>query len=734
MRILHLTSRMEIGGAETHIHTLATEQIKLGHKVFCASSGGAMVSGLERGGVCHITLPLDRRDPLSIYECAKQILDTVKKEHISIVHAHSRIPAFAAGLIKEPLERAGCIFITTAHMPFCVTAPLRHLTAWSKTTIAVSRDIKEYLMREYGLREEQITVIENGIDTEKFAPDKAKREEIRSRLGIGHDSFVICSASRSSESRAAAALYLAKHSNELLGEGEVILLLLSGAVDLETDRSAEIRKAAELSNKALGRAAVIIVEGECDISPYLAAADVFVGVSRAALEAMSCACPCIIAGGEGYGGILCADNAELLREGNFTGRACTGSLGELAKDIEKLRQCDIYASGELLRKYVCESFSSELMAKRTEEVYGRATSEKRKKHLLIVGHYGADNYGDDAVCRILCSELCDKYTLHFVCRSKARFEREYPAFGVQREDIPAIMREAKRAECVIFGGGNLIQDDTSVRSLKYYESVFDISDRYAPKSAIFANGIGPLRSEASKRTAAVMLSSADYVSLREDHSHKEAASHTERADMKVSADPAYLLYSEKDEIIKKARLKGKLAEYIDGGKYAVLFPRRNMSRAQIRSVVLACRAACDKNIKTVIIPLYPEQDRNICLLMHREIPSSCVYLGGLEHRGLLKLLSSAEFAIGGRLHAGIMSIIAECPFAGFDIDRRIKANLSYAGCGGYLGAHFDPSDIETVIEKQTALARSGVYGNCAERMQRLAREDIESLKRFLVKQ
>ena len=51
--------------------------------------------------------------------------------------------------------------------------------------------VKQDIMRWYGIPEEQIVVVYNGVDTERFHPrNRQYREEIRKRHGIG-DEFVI---------------------------------------------------------------------------------------------------------------------------------------------------------------------------------------------------------------------------------------------------------------------------------------------------------------------------------------------------------------------------------------------------------------------------------------------------------------------------------------------------------------------------------------------------------------
>ena len=62
-------------------------------------------------------------------------------------------------------------FVTSAHWVFNTSNGLKYLTNWGQKVIAVSEDIKQYLMDNYNTKEKDIYVTINGIDTDKFSPD-----------------------------------------------------------------------------------------------------------------------------------------------------------------------------------------------------------------------------------------------------------------------------------------------------------------------------------------------------------------------------------------------------------------------------------------------------------------------------------------------------------------------------------------------------------------------------------
>ena len=122
---------------------------------------------LERNGIRHVNAPLDSKNIISMIKSYFILGKTIKNGNFDIVHAHARIPAFLCGLLKRSLDFR---FITTAHWVFNVTRLLKIMTNWGERTIAVSEDIKKYLMDNYRVSPDKITVTINRIDTQKFSP------------------------------------------------------------------------------------------------------------------------------------------------------------------------------------------------------------------------------------------------------------------------------------------------------------------------------------------------------------------------------------------------------------------------------------------------------------------------------------------------------------------------------------------------------------------------------------
>lgn len=365
--ILMLLMKLDIGGAETHVTELSKELKKRGHNVIVASNGGVYVKELETAGIKHYIVPLQNKNPVNVIKSYKLIKEIIQKENIDVVHSHARIPSFIAGKLHKKMKFP---FVTTAHWVFTTKYGLKYITDWGEETIAVSEDIKKYLMDNYKIKEDKITVTINGIDTDKFSPS-TDASKVQKEFGLKSDERVIVYVSRMDTDRSLAAHMLISALPKLDKVVDGLRVLIVGGGD-DYDKIAE--EAAHVNEK-LGREAILLAGARTEINEFVAAAELFVGVSRAALEAMAAGKPTIIAGNEGYIGLFDENKAELAYSTNFCCRGCEQSSEEkLAQDIGNffgMWEDDKKRLSEFSREYIKEHYSVKRMADDAEAVYGR---------------------------------------------------------------------------------------------------------------------------------------------------------------------------------------------------------------------------------------------------------------------------------------------------------------------------------------------------------------------------
>jgi glycosyltransferase involved in cell wall biosynthesis len=365
MKILLATMSMGIGGAETHILELAKELKKRGNEIWVVSNGGKYNEELEAFGVHTVWAPLHNKKPQNMIKSYKILKELITNEGIELVHSHTRISSFILGLLHKKMNFP---FATSAHWTFKVTPLFKFMTNWGEGTIAVSDDIKEYLIKNYGIPEEQIVVTVNGIDTEKFSKNIDYKEQ-ENEFSLKADCNRIVYISRLDESRALVAKQLVNIAEELDSSIENLEIVIVGG----GDSFDEIKQKADNINAKLGKRLIVLTGPRTDINKFAVMGRIFIGVSRAALEAMAAEKPVIVAGNEGYIGIFDESKLEKAIETNFCCRGLEMSSEDtLKRDVLELIKKDdefLENQGFYNRSIVSKYYSVEKMTNDCEIVY-----------------------------------------------------------------------------------------------------------------------------------------------------------------------------------------------------------------------------------------------------------------------------------------------------------------------------------------------------------------------------
>lgn len=732
---------LEIGGAETHMVELSRELVRKGHEVIVASSGGVYEKELTEFGIRHVKLPLASKSLPAIIKSYSGLKRLIKKEKFDIVHAHARIPGAICGSLAKKM---GFKFITTAHFDFKVNSFYKKISDWGEYQLAVSHDLKNYLIENYGENPDNISVTINGIDTEKFTADCDNSGLIR-ELGLEPDSKKVLYVGRIDRAVCHAAMKLAE-SAHIIAEaypGTQVIIVGGG------DAYDELSDIAAKSNIIAGYNCVIPVGARTDIARFTSMCDVFVGVSRAALEAMAAKRPTVLAGAQGYMGIFDASKLEAARANNFTCRGEVIPDGDMiANDVCTLLGTNkeiLEAVGEYNHSVVKEYYSVSKMADDYLKVYKSAgTGLKRRGEVIISGYYGFKNLGDDTLLRSLISTLREEephIKITVLCAKPKKMRKLYGVRTVNRYNLLKISREMKRAKMLINGGGNLIQDGTSKKSLLYYTTIMKMAKKRGLKLVLYANGIGPLYDEKSRRTAAEIINKADFISLRDPESLellKEIG--CEKKPVRISADPAFVKGENDPEWIKFVLSREGLDPL---GKYFMVSVRsgntldKSKTNYDERIVTELSKAIGEINEKYGLVPIFvPFQaavDDKITEELYGKVGLGKI-LKGLSAKELSGVIERCDFVISMRLHLLIFAASCSVPMIGLSYDKKVNSFISYIGEGSPLDIRsFTAEDVKTMADEIIANAddiKTSLQTKSSE-LAALAREDARITVKLL---
>ena len=169
--ILQVLPSLVTGGVERGTVEITRAIADAGASALVASAGGRMVPAIERAGGRHITLPLNSKNPLTMWRNASRLATLIGVENIAIVHARSRAPAWSAWWA---CQRAGAHFLTTYHGTYREDLPFKRrynaVMAKGERVIAASRFIAGLIAAQHAVDPARIRIIPRGVDPAVFDP------------------------------------------------------------------------------------------------------------------------------------------------------------------------------------------------------------------------------------------------------------------------------------------------------------------------------------------------------------------------------------------------------------------------------------------------------------------------------------------------------------------------------------------------------------------------------------
>lgn len=672
MKILMILMGLDIGGAETHVIELSKQLISRGHDIMIAANRGAYTPEAVKCGIRFFDVPLHERKLGCMYKSYCLLKNIIKAEKPDIVHAHARIPAFLCHLIRKSVKFN---FVTSAHGTYNTSFALKTLTRWGDYSIAVSDDIKEYLIKNYKIPAKNIIVSVNGVDVDKFSPD-ADYGSIYEEMKLSPETPRIVYMSRLNDDVCLPAYRLLDIFPDIEKQSPGIEIMIIG----DGDSFENLRMKAEEINSSLGRRAVILTGARVDVYRLISSATICIGVGRAILESMAMGKPVIVAGIEGYIGIFGHSKYTDCVETNFTCRGKMPLDNETFKtDILKIldmSEDERNSLGVYGRTIVKNHYSLEKMVDDNIQLY-RLGMRGYKYDAAVLGYYGFRNSGDDALLYAMIHSLQQTKPDIRICVfsfNPAETSEVYGVDSVLRYDLPKLIKTLKQTKMFILGGGSLIQDITSTKSAIYYLYITGKARKYCSKVMLYANGIGPLRKESNRKKAARVLNTVDYITLRDDDSAAELAKlHVTAPPVKVTADPVFGIDKISDvsvsEMLKSAG--------VDENRRFTCISVRKWNDAPDNFDALCAEMADYIASKYGLLPVFIPMQYPYDAALSRSIVSKMTQKGVfISHRldipSTLGIVEKSSMVISVRLHLLIYATMFSVPAIGIAYDPKVS--------------------------------------------------------------
>lgn len=147
------------------------------------------------------------------------------------------------------------------------------------------------------------------------------------------------------------------------------------------------------------------------------------------------------------------------------------------------------------------------------------------RRIVISGYYGFRNSGDEAVLRSILLALEEEGRAQGVkiqpvvlSADPAWTSKMYGVESVRRMHPADLLRALRSSDGLISGGGSLLQDATSAKTIPYYTGVMKLAQLLGKPTFAYSQGIGPVNRRWMDPLIRGVMKRSSYVSVRDAES------------------------------------------------------------------------------------------------------------------------------------------------------------------------------------------------------------------------
>jgi len=349
---------------------------------------------------------------------------------------------------------------------------------------------------------------------------------------------------------------------------------------------------------------------------------------------------------------------------------------------------------------------------------------------LLSGYYGFGNVGDEALLQVIVGQLRARYplaTLDVLSATPDETAHEHRITATPRWDQGAIRTAIARADVVLSGGGGLLQNATSLKSLLYYAGIIRTALRAGRRTMVFAQSIGPLDFW-GKRTVRECCKGLHAATVRDGQSRALLSPLVPGTPIERTADPVFLYDPPQPDAVRSGVL-------VDAEPLVVVAVRKTAHFADGVSVIAAAvdRLAERHGARVAFVAFGGIPDAEAATVVIRKCRSKPMLLpcGSLDE--IAAVLAQATLLVGVRLHALILAVRFGLPFLAVPYDPKVSGlveDVRYPLAPLWMpGTRGDSVRLHALVDE--AWARRGELAahlrGVAEEQRALARRNFEVL-------
>lgn len=303
-----------------------------------------------------------------------------------------------------------------------------------------------------------------------------------------------------------------------------------------------------------------------------------------------------------------------------------------------------------------------------------------KSTIVISGYYGFDNIGDEAVLQSIIGALREQMPkVHIIVLSNTpqKTKALYGVEAVNRWKLKEVMTAIKKSNLLISGGGSLLQDVTSNKTIPYYLGIIKMAQVLRKPVVLYSQGVGPVNKGFNRLLIRMICSKVKHIFVREVGSKKLLEEIKVKAPISVAIDPVLGI---KCKEVAKESIKAKLQEAKKVGVY--IRPWQNIE--QISTELAAAIDYLDaQGYSVYMIPMYYNEDIDAAKKVVEKVQAKVKLIDReLTIDEAVAYTANFDLIIGMRLHSLIMAGAVGTPMLALSYDPKVRGfmnemNLSY---------------------------------------------------------
>lgn len=289
-------------------------------------------------------------------------------------------------------------------------------------------------------------------------------------------------------------------------------------------------------------------------------------------------------------------------------------------------------------------------------------------NLLLAGYFGAGNLGDDAILLGFIQGLGQtNHNITVMSGNPDETRRLYGLDAIDRKNMNAFKDAVDKCDALIFPGGSIFQDASSVKSVAYYGQMVKTAKSKGKRVIFLGQGVGPLNTFLGKRWAASAFDMADVIAVRDPASMALLQSLGVKKPIKVTADMAFLLPQPREN---------DGPNYGVGGMKAVgISVRPHGKKDEVKELFGEfARLLFNAQIMPVFIEMDKQHDNQLILDISKSQGGKIPDMRNLQTpMQVQQRMSRLDAVVAMRLHAGILAATVGIPPFMVSYDPKVTA-------------------------------------------------------------